>query len=231
MIRFKHVCKQYPNGYEALVRVTFHLPKGEMAFLTGHSGAGKSTFLSVAGSLEAATRGQVIVNDTDLMSIAKKDVPAFRRNIGIVLQDPYLLLQKTVHENVALPLIIGGLSKTDSAKRVRAALDKVGLLEKANFLAEELSAGESQRVALARAIVNRPVLILADEPTGNLDPDLSKEIFDLFSEFNRAGSTILIASHDVTRISKLPYEIIEIAEGRLVEVEGAAIQEGFNEEE
>jgi cell division transport system ATP-binding protein len=230
MINFQHVYKQYANGHEALVRVNFHLPKGEMAFLSGPSGAGKSTFLSVAGSLERATRGQVIVNDMDLMSISKKEVAAFRRNLGIVLQDPYLLLKKTVAENVALPLIIDGLSKADTAKRVRAALDKVSLLSKANFLAEELSAGEAQRVALARAIVNRPLLILADEPTGNLDPELSKEIFNLFTEFNRAGSTVLIASHAKGLISQLPYELIEIENGRLVE-EAVEEMDTVNEEE
>lgn len=217
MIKFTHICKTYPNGHEALVRVNFHLEPGEMVFLTGHSGAGKSTFLKIAGSLERPTRGQAEVNGVDLMKLSQHKVPAFRRRVGIVLQDPRLLSEKTAHENVALPLIIAGSSKKERGKRIRAALDKVGLLEKEQYKIEELSTGEKQRVGLARAIVNKPDLILADEPTGNLDPDLSQEILELFKDFNRVGTSILIATHDTDLINNTPYRIAKIEGGRNTE--------------
>ncbi len=217
MIKFTNLYKKYPNGHEALIRIHFHLKKGEMTFLTGHSGAGKSTFLNIAGSLEKATRGQAEVNGVDLMTIKRKALPAFRQRVGIVLQNPHLLPDKTAFENVSLPLIIAGFNKTETKKRVHAALDKVRLLSKGNFLAEELSTGEQQRIALARAIVNKPDLLLADEPTGNLDPDLAREIIQLFTEFNQVGTTVLIATHDIELIKTLPYRIIKIEAGRLVE--------------
>jgi cell division transport system ATP-binding protein len=219
MIEFSNVYKKYLNGHEALVRANFSLPDGEMIFLTGPSGAGKSTFLKVAGSLERATRGQVIVNGVDLMTLPKRKIAAFRRRLGIVLQDPNLLLDKSAYDNVALPLIIAGVGRTEVGKRVRAALDKVGLLSKEKFLAEELSTGEQQRVGLARAIVNKPDLILADEPTGNLDPELSEEILNLFVEFNRVGTTVVIASHDIDLIKSVDKRIIYIEDGRLINAE------------
>tara|TARA_R110000868_G_scaffold10639_4_gene51687 strand:+ start:99579 stop:100232 length:654 start_codon:yes stop_codon:yes gene_type:complete len=217
MIHFSNVTKKYKNGYEGLKRVDFDLDNGEMVFLTGHSGAGKSTFLKIAGMLESATRGQVEVNGFDLMNLKPRHLPQFRRKIGIVLQDPKLLPKQTAFENVCLPLIVAGARKNEMKKRARAAIDKVGLLRKENLLAEELSTGEQQRIGLARAIVNKPDLILADEPTGNLDPDLSKEIMQLFADFNSVGTSILIVTHDVDLIRTLPYRNVHIEDGRLIE--------------
>ncbi len=217
MIRFTSVTKKYRNGYEGLRRANFVLPNGEMAFLTGHSGAGKSTFLKIAGLLERATRGTVEINGVDVEKLPKNKIPFFRRNIGLVLQDPQLLQDHTAFENVALPLIIEGYRQSELEKRVRAALDKVGLLRKEHFLAEELSTGEQQRVGLARAVANKPALLLADEPTGNLDPDLSKEILTLFEDFNKVGTTILIATHDIDLIENKPYRCFHIENGVLLD--------------
>ena len=216
MIDFTHVTKKYTNGYEGLSRIDFHLSQGEMAFLVGHSGAGKSTFLKIAGLLEVATRGQVLVNGIDLMTIKAKHIPLFRRNIGVVLQEPHLLAEQTVFANVALPLIIAGYRQVDIKKRVQASLDKVSLLSKIQSLALELSTGEQQRVGLARAIVNRPALLLADEPTGNLDPDLSKEILNLFAEFNQIGTSVLIVTHDVELIDCSKYRVVGIEQGKII---------------
>jgi cell division transport system ATP-binding protein len=217
MIRFTNVSKKYRNGYEALRRINFELMAGEMVFLTGHSGAGKSTFLKIAGLLEKATRGTVEINGVNVENLSKSKIPFFRRNIGVVLQDPQLLQDHTAFENVALPLIIEGYRKQELEKRVRAALDKVGLLRKEHFLAEELSTGEQQRVGLARAVVNKPALLLADEPTGNLDPDLSKEILQLFEDFNKVGTSVLIATHDVDLIANKPYRQCHIENGVFVD--------------
>lgn len=217
MLELINLNKQYSNGYEALSQINLKLEQGELAFLTGHSGAGKTTLLKIISALEAPTRGQVHVNGHDLMKIKRRDIPKFRQSIGIVLQDPHLVASHSAFENVALPLIIAGYSRTEIPKRVRAALDKVGLLKKENFKTEELSAGEQQRVGLARAIVARPTLLLADEPTGNLDPDLSTAIIKLFIEFNRLGTSVLIATHDIHLIHNLSYRVIHIEQGRTVE--------------
>lgn len=217
MICFSNVSKKYPNGHEGLRRVSFYMPKGEMVFLTGHSGAGKSTFLKVSGLLERATRGQAEVNGVDLMNIKPRQIPAFRQRVGIVLQDPQLLPEQTAFENVALPLIVAGFRKHDIEKRVRAALDKVGLLRRELYFAQELSTGEQQRVGLARAIVNKPDLLLADEPTGNLDPHLSKDIMQLFADFNQHGTSVLIVTHDIELIETLAYRIVEIDQGQVKE--------------
>jgi cell division transport system ATP-binding protein len=214
MIELVNVTKRYPNGHEALRQVNFAMAAGQMAFITGHSGAGKSTFLKLIGLLERTNRGKLLVNGEDLINIKKNRIPLFRRSVGFVLQNPHLLPEKNIFANVALPLKIEGYSKTETERYVRAALDKVGLLSKEKYLSEELSAGEQQRVGMARAIVNRPTLILADEPTGNLDPALSEQIIELFEDFNRTGSTVLIASHDVNLIHKKVYPIHEIAQGR-----------------
>lgn len=222
MIEFNSVYKRYPNGHDALKNASFQLASGEMAFLTGHSGAGKSTLLKLIAGLESPTRGEITVNGLAVSSLTKRTLPKFRRNIGIVLQNPLLIPDQTVFNNVALPLLIAGFNQADTAKRVRAGLDKVGLLNKENYLPEELSTGEQQRIGLARAVVNKPDILLADEPTGNLDPDLSREIMQLFTDFNNIGTTILIATHDLELLSEFQNRILHIENGQLGEIHNAA---------
>ena len=187
MIRFDEVSKRYAGGSEALSRVSFELADGEMSFLTGHSGAGKSTLMKLIILMERASQGQVIVNGTNLNRVSRRQVPAVRRNVGVVFQNHQLLFDRTVYDNVALPLTIAGFSPKEVGRRVRAALSKVGLSDKEKRYPVALSGGEQQRVGIARAVVNKPPLLLADEPTGNLDPELSQEIMDLFSQFNQVG--------------------------------------------
>ena len=217
MIRFVNASKRYTSGFDALQNVSFHMEPGEMAFLTGHSGAGKSSLLKLIALLERSSRGQVIVNNQNLTKVPRRRIPYFRRNIGIIFQDPQLLFDRTVFDNVALPLIIAGHSRHDIAKRVRAALDKVGLLGKEKKYPITLSGGEQQRVGIARAVVNKPPLILADEPTGNLDPELSAEIMGLFQDFSDVGVTVLVATHDIALISQLPYRKLVLKDGKLID--------------
>jgi cell division transport system ATP-binding protein len=216
MIRFENVFKRYQNGHDALKAVNFNLQDGEMAFLTGHSGAGKSTLLKLISMVERPTRGNVIVNDTLLNKVPNRKVPYVRRNVGMIFQDHRLLFDRSVYDNVALPLIIAGHPHREIGKRVRAALDKVGLLKKEKLLPIMLSGGEQQRVGIARAVVNKPPLVLADEPTGNLDPELSAEIMNLFQQFNSVGVSLLIASHDLSLIARMRYRTITLKEGMLV---------------
>jgi len=216
MIRFINASKRYSSGFDALQNVNFHMAAGEMAFLTGHSGAGKSSLLKLIALLERSSRGQVIINNQNLAKISRRRIPYFRRNIGIIFQDHQLLFDRTVYDNVALPLIIAGFSHRDIGKRVRAALDKVGLLNKEKKYPITLSGGEQQRVGIARAVVNKPPLILADEPTGNLDPELSAEIMDLFRDFSNVGVTVLVATHDLALISQLPYRMLTLKNGKLI---------------
>ena len=216
MIRFVNASKRYTSGFDALQDVSFHITPGEMVFLTGHSGAGKSSLLKLIALLERSSRGQVIVNNQNLAKVSRRRIPYFRRDIGIIFQDHQLLFDRTVYDNVALPLIIAGYSRHEIGKRVRAALDKVGLLSKEKKYPITLSGGEQQRVGIARAVVNKPPLILADEPTGNLDPELSAEIMGLFQEFSNVGVTVLVATHDIALISQLPYRILTLKEGKLV---------------
>ena len=216
MIRFVNASKRYSSGFDALKNVSFHMEPGEMAFLTGHSGAGKSSLLKLIALLERSSRGQVIVNNQNLTKVPRRRIPFFRRNIGIIFQDHQLLFDRTVFDNVALPLIIAGYSRHDIAKRVRAALDKVGLLGKEKKYPITLSGGEQQRVGIARAVVNKPPLILADEPTGNLDPELSAEIMNLFQDFSDVGVTVLVATHDIALISQLPYRTLTLKDGKLI---------------
>lgn len=216
MIRFINASKRYSSGFDALQNVNFHMAAGEMAFLTGHSGAGKSSLLKLIALLERSSRGQVIINNQNLAKISRRRIPYFRRNIGIIFQDHQLLFDRTVYDNVALPLIIAGFSHRDIGKRVRAALDKVGLLNKEKKYPITLSGGEQQRVGIARAVVNKPPLILADEPTGNLDPELSAEIMDLFRDFSDVGVTVLVATHDLALISQLPYRMLTLKNGKLI---------------
>ena len=216
MIRFVNASKRYSSGFDALQNVSFHMEAGEMAFLTGHSGAGKSSLLKLIALLERSSRGQVIINNQNLAKISRRRIPYFRRNIGIIFQDHQLLFDRTVYDNVALPLIIAGFSHRDIGKRVRAALDKVGLLNKEKKYPITLSGGEQQRVGIARAVVNKPPLILADEPTGNLDPELSAEIMGLFRDFSDVGVTVLVATHDLALISQLPYRMLTLKNGKLI---------------
>lgn len=216
MIRFEHVTKHYPESGDAISDVSFDLGSGEMAFLTGHSGAGKSTLLKLIGLIERPTRGQVTVNGRNLGRLPKRKIPYHRREVGMIFQDHRLLADRTVFDNVALPLVVSGLGHRETSRRVRAALDQVGLLGKERAFPITLSGGEQQRVGIARAVVGRPPLLLADEPTGNLDPDLSREIMGLFERFNQVGVTLLIASHDLALIASLPFRTLTLSAGRLV---------------
>ncbi len=219
MIRFNKAGKRYPGGYQALENISFHLKKGEMAFLTGHSGAGKSTLLKLISAIERPTGGQVLVNGYDLNKIRSGKIPYFRREIGIIFQDYKLLYDRSVFDNVALPLVVSGASYREVGSRVRAALGKVGLSGREKASPIVLSGGEQQRVSIARAIVHRPPLLLADEPTGNLDPDLARDIMELFSEMNQLGMTTLIASHDWGLIGRMGKRILHLEEGRLLDPE------------
>lgn len=216
MIEFHQVFKRYEGGHEALKGVSFELPAGEMAFLTGHSGAGKSTLLKLIALMERPTRGQVILDGQNISKVKDRHIHYHRRKIGMIFQDHRLLFDRTVFDNVALPLIIAGVSDRDIPKRVRAALDKVGLLSKEKQLPIQLSGGEQQRVGIARAVVNKPPLLLADEPTGNLDPELSADIMNLFAEFNQVGVSVLIASHDLALIARMRHPVITLKEGRTI---------------
>ena len=215
MIRFSHASKRYPGGFDALQDINFHLSPGEMAFLTGHSGAGKSTLLKLIALIERASRGEVIVNGQNLAKISRRKIPYHRRNVGMIFQDHQLLFDRTVFDNVALPLVISGLSHQDIGRKVRASLDKVGLLSKERSYPITLSGGEQQRVGIARAVVNKPPLLLADEPTGNLDPELSREIMSIFEQFSQVGVSVLIASHDIALITHLPFRILTLKNSRL----------------
>lgn len=216
MIRFDNVSKRYPTGQEALSEINFHLPSGQMAFLTGHSGAGKSTFLKLITGIERSSRGQLVVSNINVTKISRRRIPFLRRQIGIIFQDHQLLHDRTVFDNVALPLIIAGFRHREIGRRVRAALDKVSLLNKERAYPVMLSGGEQQRVGIARAVVNKPPLLLADEPTGNLDPDLSREIMQLFQDFQQVGVTVLVASHDIELINTLGLPVITLKDGRLI---------------
>ncbi|MFT4711841.1 MAG: cell division transport system ATP-binding protein [Candidatus Azotimanducaceae bacterium] len=198
-------------------RVNFEMPAGDMAFLTGHSGAGKSTLMKLIIVMERASQGQVIVNGTNLNRISSKQVPFIRRNVGVVFQNHQLLFDRTVYDNVALPLTIAGYQPREVGRRVRAALGKVGLSSKEKQYPVALSGGEQQRVGIARAVVNRPTILLADEPTGNLDPDLSREIMNLFDQFNQVGVTVLIATHDLELVARMDKREFILKQGRLLE--------------
>ena len=218
MITFERVGKRYDGGHDALRDVSFEIARDELVFLTGHSGAGKTTLLRLVMLLERPTRGRVVVNGRDLARVGRRALPAHRREVGVVFQNHRLLFDRSVFDNVALPLYIAGYEHREIGKRVRAALDKVGLLRQERAMPVTLSGGEQQRVGIARAVVGRPPVLLADEPTGNLDPGLSAEIMTLFEDFARVGVTVLIASHDLALISRLRHRIITLREGRQVGV-------------
>lgn len=216
MIRFEHVSKAYRGGRQALQGVDFHLQPAEMAFLTGHSGAGKSTLLKLICGIERPSAGHIFFNGHDISRLKNREIPFLRRQVGMIFQDHHLLFDRTVYDNVAMPLIIAGASSEDIRRRVSAALDKVGLLDKAKNLPIQLSGGEQQRVGIARAVVNKPTMLLADEPTGNLDGELSEGIMRLFEEFNRVGVTVLMATHDIALIERRNYRVLTLSEGRMI---------------
>ncbi len=217
MIRFGQVYKRYPGGHEALQDVSFEVAKGEMVYLTGHSGAGKSTLLKLVAAIERPTSGSVLVNGQNIRAIKREAIPALRRNIGLIFQDHKLLFDRTAFDNVLLPLQIAGFDHREAAKRARAALDKVGLLnrEKANPIA--LSGGEQQRLCIARAIVTRPAILLADEPTGNLDAEYANEILNIFKSFHEVGATLLISTHDENVLRRFPVRALHLKQGVLQE--------------
>ena len=215
MIVFDHVSKRYPNGREALTSVTFEIHNGEMVFLTGRSGAGKTTVLKLIALLERPTRGTVLVAGKNTSTLKARYVPAFRRHVGVVFQDNRLLADRPVFDNVALPLVVAGAPLKEVDKRVRAALDQVGLLGKERLLPMDLSVGEQQRVGIARAVVSKPPLLIADEPTGNLDPDLALEIMRLFRRFQDVGVTVVVATHDLHLVHEFGQREIVIENGQV----------------
>ncbi|MFT6220832.1 MAG: cell division transport system ATP-binding protein [Candidatus Endobugula sp.] len=215
MIRFDNVSKRYSEGHDALVNVNFELAAGEMAFLTGHSGAGKSTLLKLIMLIERSSRGKVLIGNRVLDHVTRSQIPYLRRQIGVVFQNPHLLFDRNVFDNVALPLQIVGMSTREQGRRVRAALERVGLLSKENDSPLALSGGEQQRVGIARAIVNKPAILLADEPTGNLDPALSADIMQLFQDLNSVGVTVLIATHDIALVEQMQHRVLVLDQGRM----------------
>ena len=215
MISLSQVCKRYPGGYDALKNISFTMQHGELVAVTGHSGAGKSTLLKLIAAIERPTRGSIIINGQNTSSLRSAAIPYLRRNFGLVFQDHKLLFERTVFENVLLPLQITGFERRESAKRVRAALDKVGLLDKEKTFPITLSGGEQQRLCIARAIVSRPAILLADEPTGNLDAAYASDIMELFKSFNQVGVTVIIASHDEAMLKRLNPRLLKLKFGDL----------------
>ncbi|MEJ6670962.1 MAG: cell division transport system ATP-binding protein [Candidatus Azotimanducaceae bacterium] len=217
MLVFDHVSKRYPNGFEALSDVSFSVEAGEFVFLTGPSGAGKSTLLKLINGVERSSRGQVHVAGQNISRLPTRKIPDLRQGIGVVFQNHQLLFDRRVYDNVALPLLIAGMKPADISRRVRAALSKVGLTGREGDWPETLSGGEQQRVGIARAVVHRPPMLLADEPTGNLDPDLSREIMSLFLQFSQLGVTVLIATHDLELVEAMPARRLQLQGGRVIE--------------
>lgn len=216
-IALQHVTRRFENGYEALSDVSVEFAEGSMTFLTGHSGAGKSTFLKLLLRADRPTRGKVLVNDVDIAKLPEQRLPRYRQNLGVVFQDHHLLDHRTVFENVAIPLRVMGLREREVGRRVRASLTQVELLGKERLFPRHLSTGEQQRVGIARAVVTRPKILLADEPTGNLDPDLSIHIMNLFARFNQVGTTVLVASHDVNLIESMGLRMLHLEHGQVVD--------------
>ncbi|SFM47370.1 cell division ATP-binding protein FtsE [Marinobacter pelagius] len=216
MIEFRQVTKRYDSDHTALAQVNFSLNRGELAFLTGHSGAGKSTLLKLIMVMERPSAGEVVVGGQLLNRLPRRQIPYIRRHIGVVFQNHQLLFDRTVFDNVAMPLEVMGASPRDIGRRVRAALDKVGLLNKEKMNPMQLSGGEQQRVGIARAVVNKPPVLLADEPTGNLDPELSADIMNLFTRFSQVGVTVLIATHDIGLVNEMDRRTLTLDHGRLI---------------
>ena len=217
MISFSEVAKRYPGGQEGLRGVTFVIETGEAAFLAGHSGAGKSTLLKLVAAIERPTAGAVIVNGQNVGALKRSAVPFLRRNLGLVFQDHKLLYDRSVFDNVMLPLTFAGHAPREAARRVRAALDKVGLLPRERSNPIQLSGGEQQRLAIARAVVNRPAIVIADEPTANLDAGAAARIVEVLLSFHEVGVTLLVATHDQQIIARYARRVLELREGRLVQ--------------
>ncbi|MCK5888618.1 MAG: cell division ATP-binding protein FtsE [Methylococcales bacterium] len=216
MLKFDHVTKRYPDAGDALKDVSFQIEQGEIAFLTGHSGAGKSTLLKLIAVMELCSYGHIELDGQNLSQIRAKHIPLIRRNLGLIFQDNKLLNDRTVFDNVALPLVVSGYSFSEIARRVRAVLDKVGLSGREKIFPLALSGGEQQRVGIARAFVNKPKLILADEPTGNLDPELSAEIMNVFEQFQQVGVSVIIATHNAALVSKMGHRVLTLDHGHLI---------------
>lgn len=214
-IEFHHVGKRFDNGVEALRELSLTIPQESMTFLTGHSGAGKSTFLKLLLRLDTTTHGRILVNGADIGRLADRHLPSYRQRLGVVFQEHQLLADRSVFENVALPLRVTGMKSREAARRVRAALSSVDILDKERLLPGHLSAGERQRVGIARAVVNRPHILLADEPTGNLDPALSRSVMGLFQQFNEVGVTVVVATHDLALIESMDCRIVGLANGKV----------------
>ncbi|MBN9124283.1 MAG: cell division ATP-binding protein FtsE [Nitrosospira sp. 56-18] len=215
MISFSQVHKRYPNGFDALKNVSFALESGEMALITGHSGAGKTTLLKLIAAIERPTSGSIIVNGQNVGTLRSGAIPFLRRNLGLVFQDQKILFDRSVFDNVLLPLQISGFDARSSAARVRAALDKVRLLDKEKARPITLSGGEQQRLCVARAIVSRPSILIADEPTSNLDADYARDIMDMFKSFNQVGVTVLIATHDSELLGNAQQRVFTLRQGEL----------------
>jgi len=215
VINFSQVCKRYPGGFEALKNISFSIETGEMVFITGHSGAGKSTLLKLMTAIERPTSGSVIINGQNVGALRPRAIPFLRRNFGLIFQDHKLLFDRNVFDNVMLPLNIRGFDRREAARRVRAALDKVGLLPKEKARPITLSGGEQQRLCIARAIVHRPAILLADEPTGNLDAAYASDLGELFKSFNQVGVTVVIATHDENLAARLKPRTITLMQGTL----------------
>jgi len=220
MIEFDNLSKRYEGGFEALSKISFKMEAGEMAFLTGRSGAGKSTLLKLLMLMERPSSGNLLINGKNLNQLRKAQVPTYRRQLGVVFQNHRLLMDRSLYDNVSLPLQVSGYPRAEMSRRVRAALDSVGLLEREQLKPMELSGGEQQRIGIARAIVHKPRILLADEPTGNLDPQLSAEIMALFRRFQTVGVTVLIATHDVSLINRMRLRILRLDNGTLAEDSG-----------
>jgi cell division transport system ATP-binding protein len=220
MIEFDNLSKRYEGGFEALKKISFQMESGEMAFLTGRSGAGKSTLLKLLMLMERPTSGNLLINGKNLNQLRKAQIPTYRRQLGVVFQNHRLLMDRSLYDNVSLPLQVSGYPRAEMSRRVRAALDSVGLLEREQLKPMELSGGEQQRIGIARAIVHKPRILLADEPTGNLDPQLSAEIMALFRRFQTVGVTVLIATHDVSLINRMRLRILRLDNGCLAEDSG-----------
>jgi cell division transport system ATP-binding protein len=223
VLRFDNVSKQYPGGHAALSDVSFEVQPGEMLFVTGHSGAGKSTLLKLIHLAERPSRGAVLFGEKNLLKVRGRRVPLHRRDVGVVFQDHRLLADRTVHENVALPLILRGMKRGEVGKRVRSILDRLGLAARERALPTQLSAGEQQRVGIARALVGEPRLLVADEPTGNLDPTISLDIVQLLDRIHRGGTTVVMATHDVDIVDQLRKRVVELKDGEMVRDESRGV--------
>ena len=216
MIVASHLNQRYPGGYEAIKDVSFEISAGQMVFITGHSGAGKTTLVKLIASIERPTSGSLVVNGQNLSALHRSAIPYVRRHLGMVFQDRKLLFDRSALDNVMFPLQITGMPRRDAIRRAQAALDKVGLLSREKALPITLSGGEQQRLAIARAVVNRPTVLLADEPTGNLDAESAAAVFELFADFNRVGVTVVVATHDQSWIERSRPSVLRLDHGRLL---------------